>query len=181
MRPQFQEAKATQLAAFLLKKRGGRMHYLKLIKLMYLIDREGLSRWGRSMTRANYVSMDKGPVLSEVLNLITEERLGESYWRRFISAPQGYEVALENEPEFDEFSRAELRLVEEIYERFGHWNRWDLVHYTHDLPEWRNPNGSSLPIDYREVLQAEGKSYEEIAEIMGDIEETARFESYALK
>lgn len=180
MRARFQEVKTTQLAALLLKKRGGRMHYLKLVKLMYLIDREGLARWGRSMTRANYVSMDKGPVLSEALNLITEEKLGESYWKRFISAPQGYEVTLEREPEFDEFSRAELKLIEEVYEKFGHWNRWELVRYTHDLPEWRDPKGSSLPIDYREVLKASGKKDEEIAEIMDDLEETARFESYAL-
>ena len=37
----FNEVKATQAAARLLRNRGGRMKYLKLIKLLYLADREG--------------------------------------------------------------------------------------------------------------------------------------------
>jgi hypothetical protein len=39
--------KATEAAAKFLKLRGGRMSYLKLIKLLYLLDREALLRWGR--------------------------------------------------------------------------------------------------------------------------------------
>jgi len=42
----FDETKATQVASRILKMRGGRMHYLKLIKLLYIIDREALQRWG---------------------------------------------------------------------------------------------------------------------------------------
>ena len=40
MHLQFDEAKATQAAAFFLQLRGGQMHYIKLIKLLYLADRE---------------------------------------------------------------------------------------------------------------------------------------------
>lgn len=181
MKPQFQQTKATQLAALLLKKQGGRMYYIKLIKLMYLIDREALLRWGRSMTRDSYVSMDNGCVLSSTYNLITQETLGESYWKQFISAPQGYQVVLEREPEFDELSRAELSLIEEVYAQFGEWDRWKLVDYTHALPEWTDPQGSSIPIDYKAVLKAGGKTEQEIYEILGELEETALFESYALK
>ena len=66
----FNEAKATQAAACLLKLRGGQMSYLKLVKLLYLADREALLRWDRPITTDRYVSMDNGPVLSRVLNLI---------------------------------------------------------------------------------------------------------------
>jgi uncharacterized phage-associated protein len=176
MKPRFREEKATQLAALILEMRGGRMNYMKLLKLMYLIDREALLRWGRSLTFDNYVSMDKGPVLSQTKNLITEEKLGESYWKRHISAPENYDVALLEKPELGELSRADISLVEEVYAKFGHWNRWALVDYTHDLPEWRNPHGSSLPIDYKEVLQAGGKPEQDIAEIVSDIEELGLFE-----
>lgn len=41
----FDEAKATQVAAAILRMRGGRMHYIKLIKLLYLVDRESLLNW----------------------------------------------------------------------------------------------------------------------------------------
>jgi len=48
------------------------MSYMKLIKLMYLADREALLRWGRPISTDRYVSMDKGPVLSRVLDLATD-------------------------------------------------------------------------------------------------------------
>jgi uncharacterized phage-associated protein len=72
MRLRFNEAKATQAAARLLRNRGGTMSYMKLIKLLYLADREALASWGRPITTGNYVSMDKGPVLSHVLDRINE-------------------------------------------------------------------------------------------------------------
>ena len=176
MTPNFKEERATQLASMILKMRGGKMHYLKLIKLMYLIDREALLRWGWSMTRDKYVSMDNGCVLSRTYSLIREETLGASYWKKFISEPQGWQVSLLAEPEFDELSKAEVGLIEEIYKEFGHWNRWKLVDYTHSLPEWTDPKGSSIPIEYKEVMKAVGKSDQEIAETMSELEEEALFE-----
>ena len=47
----FNERRATEAAARFLKLRGGRMSYLKLIKLLYLLDREALLRWGRPVER----------------------------------------------------------------------------------------------------------------------------------
>lgn len=181
MKPRFKEEKATQLAALLLKLRnqGGRMHYIKLMKLMYLVDRSALLRWGRPVTFDNIVSMDNGLVLSQTLDLITGgRRLGvDEVWQRFISAPLGdYEVRLENEPELNELSRAEVALIEEVFGQFGHMNRWDLVDYIHTLPEWINPKGSSIPVDYKQVLKAGEKSEQEIFEILNDLEEVALFE-----
>jgi hypothetical protein len=46
----FNERRATEAAARFLKLRGGKMSYLKLIKLLYLLDREALLRWGRPVT-----------------------------------------------------------------------------------------------------------------------------------
>ena len=90
----FNEVKATQAAARILRNRGGRMSYMKLIKLLYLADREALARWGRNITTDNYVSMPHGPVLSHVLDLITDQPnpfLAETFWARHISEPERYE------------------------------------------------------------------------------------------
>ncbi len=40
----FCEEKVAQMAAYLLQKRGGKMSYLKLMKLLYLSDRESMDR-----------------------------------------------------------------------------------------------------------------------------------------
>lgn len=140
MAVQFNEAKATQAAAFFLKLRGGQMHYIKLIKLLYLADREALIRWGLPFTTDRHVSMDNGPVTSRILNLITEDR-PKPVWSQYISAPMGeYEVKLIKEAPTDLLSRAEEKLMVEIFEKYGHMSRWYLIdNVMHKLPEWRNP------------------------------------------
>jgi len=48
--PPFNERKATEAASVLLRLRGGQMSHLKLIKLLYLADREALDRWSVPIT-----------------------------------------------------------------------------------------------------------------------------------
>src|SRR5689334_6775712 len=105
MRLRFNEAKATQAASRLLRLRGGPMSYIKLIKLLYIIDREALIRWGRPVTTSRHVSMPKGPVVSQIYDLITEEAIPgeETLWRKYISTNrQDFEVTLLKDPGDDE-------------------------------------------------------------------------------
>ncbi len=86
----FDEQKVTEAAAFLLELRGGRMHYIKLLKLLYLADRKAFAQWGIPISNDNYVAMDNGPVPSQTYNLVKE---GGCIWSEFITAPFGdYEV-----------------------------------------------------------------------------------------
>lgn len=66
----FNEKKATQAAALFLKKAGGSMDYMKLIKLLYLADRHALIHWERPITGGSYFLTKHGPVLNNVLDLI---------------------------------------------------------------------------------------------------------------
>ena len=172
LRP-FREDKATQAAALLLRLRGGSMSYLKLLKLLYLADRRALLEWGRPITFDSYVCMDNGPVLSNTYRLITIEPdpHNPTYWSRYVSAPKEFEVELlDQSPPTDQLSRAEEELLNEVFERYGKASRWELVNLAHGLPEWRNPEGSTLPIEYRHILQAEGRSDDEIRAIEEGIE-----------
>jgi len=175
MHPQFREAKTTQAARLLLSLRDGRMSYMKLIKLLYLADREALLRWGRPITFDTYVSMDRGPVLSHTFDLVTDgPRPGEeSLWRACISPPDNYEVGLVGECGTDQLSEAEVGVLEEVFEEFGRRTRWELVDYAHTLPEWTDPHGSAVPITYRDILVAGGKTEAEAAEIENELEEIA--------
>lgn len=151
------------------------MNYMKLLKLLYLADREALIRWGRPITYDAYVSMRNGPVPSRTYDLISEgvHPDQESLWARWISEPEGYAVSLVAECDTDQLSEAEETLLDEIFEEFGHRNRWDLVEYSHALPEWTDPGDSALPIDYEEILRGAGKSEAEAAEIVKEIEAVA--------
>jgi hypothetical protein len=151
----FNETKAAQLAAALLHLRGGRMHYMKLIKLMYLVDRAALLRWGDPITFDNYVSMPHGPVLSTTLDLINEgPMLGrETPWHKLIErSTDPYSVRLKAKPETDRLSEDELRLIKLVFEKYGHMNRYKLRDLLHEiLPEWQDPKGSALPITYDDI------------------------------
>ena len=98
--------------------------------------------------------MDNGPVLSRIYELILGERAPgtESVRRSHISAPANWDVQLMREPETEELSRAEEALIGEIFANYGKVNRWDLVNLSHPFPEWRNPEGSALPISYEDIL-----------------------------
>lgn len=156
----FRQERATQAAARLLMLRGGRMSYMKLLKLLYLADRKALLEHGRPITFDRYVSMDRGPVLSQTYNLIVEEDDPEhpTYWRQFISPPENWEVALRREAPSTELSPAQEQVLEEIFAQFGHMNRWELVRLTHTLGEWTDPHGSSITIEIDEILRAGGMS-----------------------
>jgi len=170
MRLRFDEAKATQAAALVLKLRGGQMHYVKLIKILYLVDREALRRWGIPVTTDHHASMDNGPIVSKILDLITEEN-PKPVWSRYISPPLGdYEVKLlSNDVPNDRLSRAEEKLIDDVYKEYGHKNRWEIIAYMHKLPEWRNPHGTSIPIHYRQILQALGHGEDEIKAILREL------------
>ena len=163
----FNQEKATATAAFLLKLRGGRMSYLKLIKLLYLADREAYGRWGFGITSNRYVSMDHGPVVSNIYDLITVDERLKPFWSKYISAPLGdYEVELRNtEVPENVLSRAEEKLLIEVFGSYGTWSRWKLRDFTHDLPEWRDPHGSSAPIGIEEILHVQGMSADDIEQL----------------
>jgi hypothetical protein len=87
------------------------------------------------------------------------------------------------EPDFDELSEAEVALIREQYTKFhkmfGSWgakDRWRLVEYTHKLPEWKNPHGSSVPVNYEEVLRGANLPQEKIDQILQSLEEFNEFE-----
>lgn len=164
----FDEVKVTQAAALLLRLRGGRMHYLKLIKLLYIADREALRRWGVPITMDSYVAMDHGPVVSRTFNLI--QGCPGLAWNTAISDPMGeHEVELRAEPGTSRLSKAEEQLLAEVFALYGNKNRWELVELTHTFPEWRDPNGSSLPIRVEDILRGLGEGETAIAAQMEDL------------
>ena len=174
MRTRFREEKTTQAAAMLLQLRGQPMSHLKLVKLLYLLDREALTRWGRPVTYDWYYSMPHGPVLSFTLDRINGAGDEDTYWSRFIGERHNNEVRLRDGAELttDQLSPAEEALIREVFEKYGRMTRWDLRKFSHTLPEWADPQGSRLPIEHADILRNEGFSDEEIREIEADLEET---------
>jgi len=171
----YNERKAAQMAAFLLHKRGGRMSHLKLMKLLYLADREAMQRYGMPISGDRMVAMPHGPVLSMTLNHMDGDiKSSPGGWDDWISDKENHELALArpvSREMLDELSEADLEVLEAVWARFGHMSRWQIRDLTHThCPEWHDPNGSSLPIPYEDVFAAFGRSAEEAKELSARIE-----------
>ena len=166
----FNVEKSAQMAAYLLHKRGGQMSFLKLMKLLYLSDRKSLELYGEPISGDNYVSMNKGPVLSQVYSLISDGDGPGNKWDEWIRDDRDHTVSLRQSLddiyELTELSRADIKAMDTVYDEYGHWNRFKLCDETHRIcREWQNPYGSSIPIKIQDIFRALGKSEEE-AEIL---------------
>jgi len=177
----FNQRKVAQMAAFLLQRGRGRMKYIKLLKLLYLADRESMKQHGYPISGDQYVSMDHGPVLSQTFNLIKGAgKPQEQGWSHWIVDEADYGVSLRHKASrdvLDELSDADLDVLREIYTRFGHMSPWRLVDYAHRYcREWENPNGSSIPIRYETIFRALGRSPAEAKKLAARIEREHRID-----
>lgn len=181
----FCEHKAAQMAAYLIHKTNGRMPHMKLMKLMYLTDRFCYQRFDRSMSKDSVVSMDYGPVLSKTYDLM-KGRTKSDTWSGYISPIENNEISLVAglDPSgsagaltLGKLSRADLKVMDEVFSKYGDIDPFVLSELTHEFPEWRDPHGSSLPIPVRDILQAVGKEAETIKQILEEIEEMEELET----
>lgn len=160
----FNEQKTAQAAAFLLHKANGVLPLLKLMKLLYLAERQSFKDFGEPLTGDSLVSMDFGPVLSRTLNHMNGAvKSGPEGWETWIADRAEHMVALHDpsmirSPEEDllALSESDLEVLDSVWRAYGHIDRWKLVDMTHEFPEWENPNGSSKPISLLKLLHAVG-------------------------
>ena len=134
----FKFDKAIQAAAYILRREPSReMSYMRLLKVLYIADRESLRQTGRPITGDKNAAMERGPVLSELLDLIKGEHLRSPDWGRFIRRSD-YNVQLVDEPGLSNMSRFEIEMLEQVAEEHRMHDEWDMVQYTHDnCPEWK--------------------------------------------
>ena len=168
----FDERKTAQAAAYLLFRAGGRLPVLKLLKLLYLAERESFKRYGDSISGDRFVSMPHGPVLSNTYSLISGcASSSAGGWESWIADREGHDVALRDQslirsPDEDllALSESDIECLDETWNKFGHWGKYELRDYTHtdQCPEWQDPLGSSHDIPYARLLKAVGHSDEAI-------------------
>lgn len=161
----YQPKKAAQLiAALILKGQGASINVLKAVKLVYLVDRESIRQTGFPVLDEDRYSMPLGPVNSLTYRHINGEYdLEACGWADVLQDKANHNMALARRDmtldDLEELSEADLSCVDEVWNKFGHMDQWQLVEWTHNpenVPEWEDPNGGSNKIPYRRILQALG-------------------------
>ncbi len=161
--PAFRNRKAAQACAFFSVKCETGLDKLKLIKLIYLAEREHLSSRSRPILWDELYSLPHGPIGSSTLNGI-DGNIHEEIWRSFIARHGNkiFAVRRFDRDDLDELSNAELRTLASVWERYGHMSASQLRNFTHDhCPEYTETDGKRIPIDYAKLLVAVGMTEED--------------------
>jgi uncharacterized phage-associated protein len=156
----FHFEKTLQAAGVLLGFAKDRMEYMRLLKLLYIADRELLAETGRTITGDHVVAMKHGPVLSRVYDIIKGESARSSEWAEYIRTDHK-DIERRQTIKRDLLTRAEVEKLLEVSERHADDTVWDICDKTHDFEEWKKTYtpGTSIPIPWDEVLNAQGKGH----------------------
>lgn len=143
-----------------------RMNYMRLLKLLYLADRESLRETGRPITGGPVAAMQRGPVLEDVYALIRGQHREMPLWSEFFRKDR-YDLEVLKEPDVGKLSRYEIGKLQEVAKRHEEDDEWSLVQLTHELPEWKknDPGSSCKPISLIDIVEGvgAGAAFEEIS------------------
>jgi uncharacterized phage-associated protein len=168
--PAFQQ-RVTEAASILLRESGGKMSYMKLVKLLYFADRKALEVYEHPITYDAYASLPWGPVLSSTMNLAKGLYPNGDYWDEYIELV-GKAVKIRGAyPKLKKLSPADVKLLKEIYAELGKYNQFQLAKISESLPEWKDPKGSSNPIELDELLKKLDYTNEDIERIVSEIQD----------
>lgn len=175
----YDERKAAEAAAVLLAESGGRMRYLRLLKLLYLADRRALKEWERPITNDTYASMPWGPVPSLTCSIVRGTELGVGdEWSRYVERVSKYWVGLRQDaPRIGRLSQAEIDVLLETVRENQDLGSFTLSSRMHVLPEYEDPKGSSKPISLETLFKALDFDEREIQRISRELEAEAEIDS----
>ncbi|MFH1157792.1 MAG: Panacea domain-containing protein [Pseudomonadota bacterium] len=152
----FQSEKAAQVAAYFACKDVAPISKLKLIKLLYLSERQFLEKYGRPMLYDMFFSLKDGPICSVSLNCINGS-LDKEIWSNFITKSQNNVRAIRHfdRNDYDEISDIEIEALDSIWNSFGWMSASQIRNYTHKhCPEYSPVTTGRLPIHYPDVFKA---------------------------
>src|SRR5437879_5006643 len=151
--------KAIEATATLLRLAHHRtMSRKRLLALLYIADRESLSRTGRPIIGGRLAALPHGPIHSEVYDLIKGGHSDELEWSRHFQN-EGRFIRITHDVGTSALSRFEVGLLNEISDRHFGDDVWDIVLLTHKFEEYKQSyrEGSSAPISLEQVIDAVGR------------------------
>lgn len=146
------------VGVLLSKEQTRRMDRARLLKLLYIAERESLKERGVPILGGRVVAMKKGPLHSEVYDLIKGEQVDVSQWMEFFQNV-GYQIELVHVPSRDELSEYEINKLNEISDRYASKDAEEVVEETHSFVEYIKNyienTSKTIPLD--DILEAVGR------------------------
>lgn len=124
---------------------------VKMNKLLYYSDFLHFKRFGQSITGYKYQAIQMGPVpyrYDAIYDLLTHENIIDFVLEEIKNATVDRPVAIKS---FDKkiFNESELKVLNEVYERFKNMSTEDLVELSHKEKGWIEENNKRGIISYQ--------------------------------
>ena len=170
----FRPEKASQLCAYFALKCERGIEKLKLIKLIYLAEREYLARYSEPILWDEFYSLPHGPICSATLNCIDGHIASDISSSHIVRHGNiVWAVKSFTKDDLDELSEAEFAMADEIWARHKNRTASQLRNFSHQhCPEYTEISRGRVPISYEAVLEAMQHSRPE--EAASEIEEYRR-------
>lgn len=158
IRYQFNAEGALQASAYLLSRLGGTSDKIKLMKLLYLADRDHFLAHGRPITGDVQYALPHGPVPSCTLNLLSgqDAEQNDFVFRHIESTNRTFNLVCD--PGATCLGETDRAVLDAVLAKYGKLHTGAIRNLTHKLPEYVEceVEGSSAPIPYEVILKHHG-------------------------
>lgn len=114
----------------------GPVNYKKVLKLLYMADRESLFESGWTITEDEPIVMPKGPVLNNLYTLLTDENApNRDIFTTFFNIENG-NVSIKKPFTYNWLSQFTEGVLNNVCNQYGNKTWQELSEMTHKLPEW---------------------------------------------
>ncbi len=153
----FELAKAVQSFGVLFSSENDpKVAFYRLLKLLYISDREFLKETGRPIVGGKDIAMKKGPLNSQIYDLIKGEHPDSNLFLRHFTRDGKRLLVMLTDPGRDDLSRREVRKLVEVSDRFRDLDDDEIGDLTHKFPEYLQNyvTDTSKPISLQSKLEA---------------------------
>ena len=134
---------------FALKSHGNKINRLKLMKLLWLADRIHLNKYGRLILKDNYNALPHGPVPSRTMD-VSKQSINNSF------DVNDFTIVAKGSFDSKYFSKSDIEVLEQVWEKYGNMNQFELRDLSHKFPEWlryeKELNDKFLPNSYPIII-----------------------------
>jgi hypothetical protein len=162
MQFQFDQDKAIQTMAYIVKRLGS-VEKVKLMKLIYLADKQHFLRAGYPITGDRQCALPHGPIPSGTMDVLNGNIWPDPQTAYHSLHIDDNAVMLRRDPGVDRLSDEEIATLDEVLRLHGNTDTWRLVEETHRLPEYREAfavaterGTRSATISYESILKHAG-------------------------
>jgi uncharacterized phage-associated protein len=112
---------------------------LKIVKLLFFLDKFHFKSYGRFITKDDYIHLPYGPIPTRILDIINEpsfnlDKSDLAYLKKILSidlTTKNRTIRSIRRPDLDELSKSEIKAIDSIIEKYGPMTESALVDLTH--------------------------------------------------